>query len=181
MVTFDVKSLYTNIPIDEGLRCVANAPLQNRDRNNEPDTSELIQLLRLVLTCNNFEFNGEHYLQINGTAMGTKVAPSLANIFMADLETKKLLVYQQKPLVWWRFIDDIFTIWTFGENQLEDFIKHINSCHPKIKFSAEISNPEINLLDTTVKVDENNKLYTTLYTKPKMTFLSPSCWACLEA
>jgi hypothetical protein len=43
-----------------------------------------------VLKKNNFTFNGDHYLQINGTAMGTKMAPSYANIFMGKIE-KQLL------------------------------------------------------------------------------------------
>jgi hypothetical protein len=44
----------------------------------------------MVLKKNNFTFNGDHYLQINGTAMGTNMAPSYANIFMGKLE-KQLL------------------------------------------------------------------------------------------
>jgi hypothetical protein len=53
-------------------------------------TECLVQLLTLVLKHNNFTFNGEHFLQINGTAMGTKMAPSYANIFMGKLE--KLII-----------------------------------------------------------------------------------------
>ena len=52
----------------------------------EPPTECLVQLLTLVLKHNNFTFNGEHVLQINGTAIGTKMAPSYANIFMGKLE-----------------------------------------------------------------------------------------------
>jgi hypothetical protein len=47
-------------------------------------------MLTLVLKNNNFTFDGNHYLQINGTAMGTKMAPSYANIFMGDLEERLL-------------------------------------------------------------------------------------------
>jgi hypothetical protein len=39
----------------------------------------------------NFTFDGNHYLQINGAAMGTKMALSYANIFMGDLEERLLL------------------------------------------------------------------------------------------
>jgi hypothetical protein len=52
----------------------------------EPPTECLVQLLTLVLKHSNFTFNGEHFLQINGTAMGTKMAPSFASIFMGKLE-----------------------------------------------------------------------------------------------
>jgi hypothetical protein len=41
-----------------------------------------IEMLTLVLKNNHFTFDGNHYLQINGIAMGTKMAPSYANIFM---------------------------------------------------------------------------------------------------
>jgi hypothetical protein len=44
------------------------------------------EMLTLVLKNNNFTFDGNHHLQINGTAMGTKMAPFYANIFMGDLE-----------------------------------------------------------------------------------------------
>jgi hypothetical protein len=52
-------------------------------------------------------FDGNHYLQINGTALGTKMAPSYANIFMGDLEERLLLSSLKKPLSWFRFIDDV--------------------------------------------------------------------------
>jgi hypothetical protein len=54
--------------------------------DQEPLTECLEEMLTLVLKNNNFTFDGNHYLQINGTAMGTKMAPSYANIFMGDLE-----------------------------------------------------------------------------------------------
>ena len=61
----------------------------------------------MVLKNNNFQFNNENYLQISGTAMGTRVAPSYANLFMTDLETKLLDKSMDKPRTWFRYIDDI--------------------------------------------------------------------------
>jgi hypothetical protein len=54
----------------------------------------------MVLKKNNFTFNGDHYLQINGTAMGTKMAPSYANIFMGKLEKQLLESSIERPLSW---------------------------------------------------------------------------------
>jgi hypothetical protein len=45
--------------------------------------------------------------QINGTAMGTKMAPSYANIFMGKLEKLIIQSAPHKPLSWFRFIDDV--------------------------------------------------------------------------
>jgi hypothetical protein len=80
LVSMDVTSLYTNIHImtvSRGLR-----PKSVK----EPPTECFVQSLTLVLEHINFTFNGEHILQINGTAMGKKMAPSYANIFMEKLE-----------------------------------------------------------------------------------------------
>ena len=49
-------------------------------------------------------------LQIHGTAMGTKMAVAFANIFMAKVETEILNQSASNPLVWKRFIDDIFSL-----------------------------------------------------------------------
>ena len=48
---------------------------------------------------NNFEFENNHYLQLHDTAMGTKMAPAYANLFMGDLEQKLLAQFPLKPLV----------------------------------------------------------------------------------
>ena len=55
-------------------------------------------MLTLVLKNNHFTFDGNYYLQINGTAMGTKMTPSYANIFMGDLEERLLLSSLKQPL-----------------------------------------------------------------------------------
>ena len=89
LVTMDVTSLYTNIPNHEGLVAVTQTLIRENAQFRANNRS-LITLLQHVLHMNNFQFNGENYLQIGGTAMGTRVAPSYANLFMARLEEKLL-------------------------------------------------------------------------------------------
>jgi hypothetical protein len=84
LVSMDVTSLYTNIPHNDGIEACREAWDQRAVK--EPPTECLVQLLTLVLKYNNLTFNGEHFLQINGIAMGTNMAPSYANIFMEKLE-----------------------------------------------------------------------------------------------
>ena len=86
---------------------------------------------------NNFVFGDKHYLQVHGTAMGTRMAPSYANLFMSELE-KSLLSRPAtaKPSVWWWYIDDIFIIWNHSE---EELIEDLNTAHPTIKFTANWS------------------------------------------
>ena len=123
----------------------------------------------------NFEFNGDHYLQIGGTAMGTALAPNYANLFMDRFETKALENWPIKPLLWIRFIDDLFCLLQHGSDQLNKFVKYWNEIHDTIKFTHEVSDSEIAFLDTTVKFDTDNSLYTTLYEKPTdtCTFTTP--------
>ena len=74
----------------------------------------ICDLIRMILTMNNFSFNNEHYLQKHGTAMRTRMAPSYANLFIGKFEQQAIDNSLLKPFIWWRFIDDIFMIWKIG-------------------------------------------------------------------
>ena len=169
LCTLDVSSLYTNIPNEEGRRAMAHWLSKFRPHklipNNQPTNTTLLTLLKMVLEMNNFQFNGENYLQVGGTAMGTRVAPTLANLFMGYFEEKFVYTQKFKPTLWARFIDDIFIIWPHGRLELESFITHLNRVHHSIKFTSEISDKKIPFLDTMV-ILEQGKIYTDLYTKP---------------
>jgi hypothetical protein len=54
-------------------------------------------------------------------AMGTKMAPSYANIFMGDLEERLLLSSLKQPLSWLRFIDDADMKWIHSDKEIDDF------------------------------------------------------------
>ena len=90
LFTMDVDSLYTNIDIAGGMRAVQHAFTLYPDVTR-PD-AELLSLLEINLTRNDFLFNGNFFLQVKGTAMGKKFAPSYANLFMAQWEASALAV-----------------------------------------------------------------------------------------
>ena len=96
MVTADVVGLYPHIPHGEGLLGVLREALAKSPSASVP-ADDLVDLARLVLKNNNLTFNGRHYLQIQGTSIGTKMAPSFANIFMATLEPELLEGSLKKP------------------------------------------------------------------------------------
>ena len=90
--------LLLNIPQEEEITTVCNA-YENFHKINPPiPTNYIKEMLRRILKENSFQFNGMNYLQIHGTAMGTKMAVAFANIFMAD-ETKILSKSVIKPLI----------------------------------------------------------------------------------
>ncbi|KAJ7324733.1 hypothetical protein JRQ81_017753 [Phrynocephalus forsythii] len=104
LATMDVEALYINIPHVDGLQAIKNT-IQNKEESNIITT-----LCDFVLTHNCFFFDNKNYLQINGTAMGTRMAPQYVKIFMADLEQRFLNHCTQKPLLYLRYIEDIFLI-----------------------------------------------------------------------
>ena len=65
-------------------------------------TESICDLMRMMLTINNFEFDNNHFIQLLGTALGTRMAPAYANLFMGDLEEKLFAQFPLKPYIWWR-------------------------------------------------------------------------------
>ena len=82
--------------------------------------------------------------------MGTKMAVAFANILMAKVETEILNQSALKRLIWKRYIDDIFSLWTLNIEGILQFIEQANKQHPTIKFTAEISETETTFLDTNI-------------------------------
>ena len=114
LCTLDITSLYTNIPHNKGIESIKKMLAIYRPPGSKPHNSYIIELLELVFTNNHFEINGNYYHQLSGTAMGTKLAHSYANLFMATFEDKYVYTYPQQPTLWKRFIDDIFLLWPHG-------------------------------------------------------------------
>ena len=176
-VTIDVKSLYTNIPTRGEYGGLQAFEIALNERSEEEKkmipTWYLIQLLDLVLSGNIFEFDDQLWYQEIGTAMGTKVAPTYACLFMGWLEslildnwTVKYPTYP-KPYLWRRYIDDIIFIWKGEVNELEEFITHINNQHTHIKFTATYNQDtrSIPFLNMMITINEDGYFETDLYKK----------------
>ena len=132
-----------------------------------PSPEVILEFLKLILTCNNLEFNGKHFLQMKEYAMGTICAPSYANIFMGKFEdTFNYPFIKDLCKLYLRYIDDIFMIRTGTKEQFSQYYSTLNNCHHSIKFDLEISPDEVNFQDTTVYVDTCGNIQTKLYTKP---------------
>ena len=110
LVTADVAGLYPSIPHEAGLKALREV-LDNREEHTVP-TSKLTKMTDFVLKNNYFEFNKQIKQKISGTAIGTKFVPPYACLFMDTIETTFLQTQELQPLVWFRYIDDIFFMWT---------------------------------------------------------------------
>ena len=118
----DVVCLYPNIDQEEAIECIHRFLMEHGDPTELPSTESLVDLLKFVLKLNNFQFNGENYIQIGGTAMGTKVAPSLANVFMSYFEEKYIYSHDPPPDFYIRFLDDILIGWSHGKEKFDEFV-----------------------------------------------------------
>ena len=98
-------------------------------------TKLTISFLKLILTLNNFISNSSNFLQLNRCAMEIKCTPTYTNIFMGIFEeTHNYPLIKLKVQLYFRYIDDLFFIWTGSENKLQQLTPKISEVHSSIKF-----------------------------------------------
>ena len=166
LVSFDVKSLFTSIPLQLALDCTETA-INNSTIELPLPTDDLMDLLNLCLTSTYFQYNGKHYKQLHGTAMGSPVSVVVAEIVMQNIEELALATYKLTLPLWLRYVDDTFT--AVHKDEIDDFHEHLNGQNADMQFTKEIEeNGKIPFLDCLVTRD-NNKLRTTIYRKPTHT------------
>ena len=127
-------------------------------------------MLNTVLDNNIFEFEDNHYLQIDGTAIGSKLGKNFACTYMGKWEEELLRKCNVKPLMYVRFVDDIFGIWQGSEEDLQQFQNVANSIHPRIKVEMKYSESQIDFLDVLLEMQQG-KIETTIYEKPTDTHM----------
>ena len=126
-----------------------------------------MDLLNLCLTSTYFQYNGKHYKQLHGTAMGSPVSVVVAEIVMQNIEEQALSTYTKTLPLWLRYVFDTFT--AVHKDEIDTFHEHLNRQNPHIQFTEEIEeNGKIPFLDCLVSRDEN-KLRTAIYRKPTHT------------
>ena len=101
----------------------------------------------------------------SGTAIGTKLTPPYACIFMDEGETEFLKSKELQPFLWLFYIEDIFFTWTHGEKKLTQFLIEINNFHSNMKFTYETTSCTPNFLDLNVS-SRNGAIHTNVYTRP---------------
>ncbi|XP_066929990.1 uncharacterized protein [Clytia hemisphaerica] len=160
MISFDVVSLYTNVPVDEAITHCA-AELLYGDRYPHPPVSKdtfveltkLCSLNVLMLTPRGY------YRQTDGLAMGSPPAPYLANGWLSQFDGK----IKGEAQIFGRYMDDILR--NIKTNQIENKLNEINEFHPNLKFTCEREDKgSIPFLDMKI-IHSGNELTSTWYTK----------------
>lgn len=157
LVSFDVVSLFTQIPVLEAVDII---------KQKCEVTPDILQLIKHCLTNTYFIYDGERYRQTEGAPMGSPLSPVVANIFMDHFEVKALSSAPLKPRKWVRYVDDTFVVWPHGAEELTNFLNHLNGVHERIQFTMETEDAnQLPFLDVLVKKKRNGQLGYTVYRK----------------
>ena len=165
IVSFDIVSLYTNVPVDDAITTCADL-LYDGDYPKPPvDKETFIKLLEICSKNVIMLTNDGFYRQINGLAMGSPPAPMLANGWLSSFES----TIRKDSKVYHRYMDDILK--DMKKNEIDQTLTEINELDDNLKFTLEReSNGTIPFLDMRI-IRKERTLESTWYTKPTDTGL----------
>ncbi len=99
-------------------------------------------------------------------AMGTKMGPNYANLFVGFVEKQIFELYTDPiPDYLGRYIDDCVGTASCSRGELEQFINYVNNFHPALQFTWEISETSVSFLDILISIN-GNRLVTSVFYKP---------------
>ena len=172
LASFDIKSLFTNIPLDETIQICTDQIFATNTTFMNLNKKEFHNLLSLSVKDSVFLFNDKYYKQVDGVAMGSPLGPTLANVFLCFHEVNWLSQCPPEftPLYYRRYVDDCFLIFN-DVTECKQFLDYLNSKHSNIEFTFESNvNDKLPFLDLLIHND-NGKLSTEIYRKPTFTGL----------
>ena len=137
LVSFDVESVFTNVPVKETTEMAIDLIFQNNP-NIKFSKAQLRKLFSFATSRTHFLFNDQYFDQTDGLSMGSPLGPTLANLFMGKNEKEWLDQYDgPKVLFYRRYIDDVFCVFENGD-QAKHFLNYLNTRHRNIRFTMEI-------------------------------------------
>ena len=124
----------------------------------------ITELLKICVQTTYFVFNRKLYQQIDGLAIGEASSGPGAELFMERLEKKAINTFIEPPGLWKRYVDDTFS--KLKKAFVDQFLQHLNSQHPRIKFTTETEEDrKIAFLDTLVHIRTDGTTKVTIYRK----------------
>ena len=166
MVSFDVVSLFTKIPVNLA-KDVTIEQLRNDvtlNERTEMTINDIEIALNFCLYNTYFKFQGKFYQQIFGVPMGSPISVTIANLVMEHIEIKAINSFFSPPKLWSRFVDNTFVI--LKSDIVKRFSAHINSIEASIKFTIEHEKEDkLPFLDILVMKKKSGTLATKIYRK----------------
>ena len=169
LVSFDVKSLYTKIPIQHTLEAMKTKLLTDTTwkQITKLEIQDIVMLMDTCMNGNYFEYERSFYEQLEGSAMGSPISPCFAEFLMQDLE-EKLIPNMNCIQQYARFVDDIFAI--VKRNEINNVLNSLNNYHSEIQFTFEVmEHNKLSFLDCMVEIKSDFTLGFSIYRKPTNT------------
>ncbi|XP_062713904.1 uncharacterized protein LOC134290731 [Aedes albopictus] len=164
IVSFDVISLFTNVPIDLVRQGIISMWTDIKKHTNI-NLDFFIEIVEFCVDASYFCFRGKFYHQKFGTAMGSPLSPILADIVLENLMLWAARTANIPPELIKKYVDDTFII--LHKNQIETTLHIFNRYNTHLQFTCEIEKDnKLAFLDTMVIRTENNTLKTDWYAKP---------------
>ena len=167
LISFDIANMFPCIDNNNGIEAVKNI-LETR-KINQPSTKCVVEGLELCLYYNNSVFANDNLLQTNGTATGAPNSCSYADIAVSSIDEavfSKMSSSFSQMLYFGRYRDDCFSLWCGTEEKLNEFFTYLNSINSDLKFTMEIGRNKLCFLDLEITLTSENKLTTSVYSKP---------------
>ena len=136
-VSFDVSSLFTNVPVGETIDIICNIVC---DFPGFPYNKNELRTLLYLANESIFSFNGRTYKQIDGVSMGNPLAPTFAEFYMGHLEHRIFDTQHNDfyPTHYFRYVDDTLCLFD-KEEKVDEFLNFLNSLNSHMKFTVEKS------------------------------------------
>ena len=165
IVSFDVTSLYTNVPLTEAIQVCADM-LYDGVNTAPPVSKQTFTRLAELSSCNVLMLTHKGYVkQVDGLAMGSPPAPHFANGWLSKYDN----TIKADAKLYARYMDDI--IQNMLKDRINQKLEDINNLHPALKFTIEReSDGQIPFLDMKI-MNTRGKLSSTWYNKPTDTGL----------
>ncbi|XP_065369064.1 uncharacterized protein LOC135961492 [Calliphora vicina] len=167
MVSFDVVSLFTNIPIHLAIRNILDKWKTLKEHTAIPRQT-FLEILQFCLTDNNYlTFDNKFYHQTYGMPMGNPLSPTIANIVLDTLlddVIDELRADNIEIKFITKYVDDLFAI--IRKSDEEKILGTMNVYHNRIQFTmGRGRNMSIPYLDINI-IKDNGRIRTNWYTKP---------------
>ena len=165
LVSFDVKSLFTNVSVSGALEAVEKVLEKNSDECFPVNKSDYMKLVKLCVEYNSFSFNHSEYKQHEGLAMGSPLSAVMACLYIEKLESEHFLKTIPRNSKWLRYVDDVLVI-SSAKTDFQALLKRLNKINGNIQFTLEEeNNGQLPFLDTVI-IRDNNTVKFKVYRKP---------------
>ena len=163
LISIDVTSLYTNV---SEMRVIESIKKRYSDISKiyKIPLNEIVKGVKLIMKSTYFSFDRKFYHQIYGLPMGGPCSTIFADMVLDDLETECLGLLDFTPVVFFRYVDDIFII--VPKNKVDSILQVFNSYDNRLQFTHEVENENsISFLDLLI-IQKEGRIITNWYQKP---------------